>query len=103
MAIFGYTEEDLGQKLNNNNLRELMAFEVARARNFYAKGTELVKYLDGAFKIEVAVFIKGGMKILDEIKRQRYDVISNRPSLSKWNKLGLTVSTLFNMLITGRP
>ena len=103
MASFGYTEEDLGKNLINNNLRELMAFEVARARNLYVKGSELVKYLDGAIKIEVAMFMKGGMEILAEIKRHRYDVISNRPSLSKWKKLGLTVSTLMNMLITGKP
>jgi len=103
MDAFGYTEEALGKYLINKNFRELMFFEVERTRNLFGKGSELVKYLDGTLKIEVAMFVNGGMKILTEIERQRYDVISNRPSLSKWNKLSLTLSTLINMFITGKP
>jgi phytoene/squalene synthetase len=54
--------------------------------------------------VDVELFSRGGMAILDRIERQSYDVLSRRPSLSKATKAGLIGRALLGRLgfTTGR-
>ena len=54
---------------------------------------KLVDTLDGRLKLDVALFSLGGMKVLDAIERQGFDVLGRRPELSKSAKLGLMLGT----------
>ncbi len=40
-------------------------------------------------QLDVALFVHGGLAILEAIRRQDYDVWTARPKVSKWEKLGL--------------
>ena len=102
MERFGYSEEMLAEKRPTPEFRELMAFEVDRARGLFHRGLELVRTLDGRFKLDVALFSLGGMRILDAIERQDYDVLSRRPALSKGAKIGLMARTALNLWLRGR-
>ena len=102
MARFGYTEDELAQGLANDNFRRLMAFEVERARELFDNGLKLVGMLDGKLKLDVALFSLGGMKVLDAIERQKFDVLSRRPTLSKTAKLRLMLGTVLRMRLLGR-
>ena len=103
MARFGYTEDELSRGVVNNAFRALMEFETERARDLFNKGLALVDTLDGQLKIDVALFSQGGMKVLDAIERQGYDVLGRRPTLSRAAKVRLMLGTMLRLKLLGRP
>ena len=102
MARFGYTENELARGIVNDNFRNLMAFEVDRARELFHQGIGLVDKVEGKIKLDIALFSLGGMKVLDAIEKQSYDVLSRRPSVSKATKVRLMLTTLLKLKIFGR-
>jgi len=60
-------------------LREVLAFEVARARDLLAAGRPLMWELRGRPRLAVAAFIAGGSTALDAIVRSGYDVLNGAP------------------------
>ncbi|MDP3062838.1 MAG: squalene/phytoene synthase family protein, partial [Chloroflexota bacterium] len=97
MARFGYTEAELASGVCNDAFRRLMAFEVDRAEEHFRQGLPLVGTLKGIVKLEVALFSLGGLEVLKAIRRQRYDVLSRRPRLSRTRKAWLFLSTWVKM------
>lgn len=97
MYYFGYSEKDLAHGISNDNFRDLMAFEVQRTRDLFKKGIKLLDTLDKNLKLDVALFSIGGMRILDAIERQKYDVLTHRPTLTKTTKVWLTITTLLKL------
>ncbi len=83
---FGYSDDDLSAKRTTPQFRELMRFEVDRARGFFDRGEKLLPLLPRAARIDVDLFIRGGRAILRAIERIDYDVWSRRPEVSKWEK-----------------
>jgi phytoene synthase len=85
---FGYTETDLAAGLVNEPFRELMRFEIERARLLYRTGAEGLRHLpnDGSrFTATAMGVIYAG--ILRAIERRNYDVFSGRARLSLPQKL----------------
>ena len=102
MDRFGYTEEELAQGVVTDGFRRLMAFEVDRARDLFHQGLPLVDRVDGTLKLDIALFSKGGLSVLDNIERQGCDVLSRRPVVGRARKLRLLVSTLLKLKLLGR-
>ncbi len=102
MDRFGYTEEELAGGVVNDAFRQLMAFEVERARNLFREGLKLVGMMRGTLRLDIALFSLGGMRILDLIEKQNYDVLSRRPSLSKAGKMGLMAKAIWLLATRGR-
>jgi squalene synthase HpnC len=88
---FGYGEADFARHECNHDFRRLLAAEVARAEGFLRRGVPLVGMLPGALRLDVALFIAGGLGILAVIRRRRYDVWTERPALSRLEKLRIAV------------
>lgn len=97
MDRFGYTEAQLADGAFTPQFHDLMEFEVERARGLFREGLELVYTLAGRFKLDVALFSLGGMKVLDAIEGQGYDVLNRRPELSKGAKLRLMLGTMLKL------
>ncbi len=102
MERFGYTETELAEGVVTESFRSLMRFEVDRARGLFMRGLDLVDTLDGRFKLDVALFSKGGLSVLDAIERRDYDVLSGRPVVTRATKLRLMASTALKLGLTGR-
>ena len=102
LARFGCSEEQLARGVSTDAFRELMRFEVGRARELFRRGLELVDTLDGHLKLDVALFSLGGLKVLDAIERQDYDVLRRRPKVSKAVKIRLMLGTMLKLRILGR-
>ncbi len=94
MARFGYSEDDLLAGVVSDSWRRLMAFEVQRARELFLEGAKLAGLVEGELRLDLRLFTAGGMSVLDAIERQRYDVLSKRPVVSKARKLRLMLSAL---------
>ena len=102
MDRFGYTEEELAQGVITDGFRRMIAFEVDRARDLFHRGLPLVGLVDGPLKLDIALFSKGGLSVLDSIERQGFDVLSRRPVVGRVRKLRLLVSTLLKLKLLGR-
>jgi squalene synthase HpnC len=83
LARFGCTTADLAGDHAGEPLRNVLAFEVARARGLLAKGTPLLDDLSGHGRLAVAAFVAGGRAALSAIERAGYDVLAGPPRASR--------------------
>ncbi len=86
---FEYTEAMFARRELNEPFRRLMSVQVDRAEGFLRAGLPLIKMMPGELKLDVELFIQGGLAILRAIRRQNYDVWTRRPRVSKMEKLRL--------------
>ena len=100
MERFGYTEEELAEGVCNQAFRDLMAWEVERAQGLFEQGLPLVETLEGTARLHVKLFSLGGMRVLDAIRAQDYDVLSKRPVVSGRRKAWLLAKTYLGMKLT---
>jgi len=103
---FGVSEGDIAQNQNTPAFRAMMEFEVERARDWFRRGLPLVQKVDRELAIDLDLFSRGGMEILNAIEKQDYAVLGNRPSISKTRKLALVahaaLAKLFGRAGAGR-
>jgi squalene synthase HpnC len=99
MEQFGYTEAMLDRGEINDSFRELMCFEIDRAQHLFWEGLKLVQTLKGRVKLDVALFSKGGMSVLEAIRNQDYDVLHNRPTLSNTRRFWITAATAVRLMM----
>ncbi|MCY4625114.1 MAG: squalene synthase HpnC [Chloroflexi bacterium] len=97
---FGYTEEELARGVCNQAFRDLMAFQVERAQALFEQGLPLVEMLEGTARLHVKLFSLGGMRVLDAIRAQGYDVLSKRPTVTGRRKAWLLTKTYLGMKLT---
>lgn len=100
MRRFGYTEGELARGERTPAFRNLMAFQVERTRGLFEEGLPLVDTLDGIFKLHVKLFTLGGLRVLDAIQGQDYDVLSKRPMVTRARKAWLLAKTWLGMKLT---
>jgi squalene synthase HpnC len=86
---FGVGEELFSRRECNEEFRRLMTAQVDRAENFLRGGMALIKTMPQGLKLDTALFIHGGLAILQAIRRQNYDVWTSRPKVSKMEKMRL--------------
>jgi squalene synthase HpnC len=86
MAKFAVTEQQLRDGRCDDNYRKCIQFEVDRTSAMFDEGDALLPLLDDAVRPQVSLFGQGGRAILDAIRRQNYDTLTSRPSLSSWQK-----------------
>jgi squalene synthase HpnC len=86
---FGCSKGELRLGVCTPAIRQLMEFEVGRAREFFENGRSLVRRVGRGMAVDIDLFVRGGMAILDAIEARGFDVLSARPSLSRSTKLRL--------------
>jgi phytoene/squalene synthetase len=89
MKKFGVSEESLVEA--TSGFRQLMAFEVERARELFAAGRPLPGKVQGRLRYELRFTWHGGVRILDKIEEACCDVFAHRPVLTKpdWIRIAL--------------
>ena len=85
----GVSEKEIADRRATPQFLELMRFEVERAREWFHKGLSLAQKVDNELAIDIELFSRGGLEILNAIERQGYDVLRRRPVISKRRKLAL--------------
>jgi squalene synthase HpnC len=100
---FGYAENDLRARRFTPAFATLMKFEVERTRALFAEGRSLVPRIDGPLAVNIDLFSRGGLAILDRIEAQGFDVFKARPALSKWTKIRLLFRALIGIGLARRP
>ena len=91
---FGYDAARLAAGQRDEAFRELMRFEVRRAREFYEAAWPLVPLLAPAGRAVFLMMARTYRGLLDEIERRDYDVFSSRVRVSRWKKVWLALHVL---------
>jgi squalene synthase HpnC len=94
LARFGCGEAELADAHAGAPLREVLAFEVGRARRLLIDGSPLIAQLRGRPKIAVAAFLAGGHAALDAIERVHYDVLPGPPHAGELRRMLALTRTL---------
>lgn len=98
MERFGVTEETIAAGEVSGGFRDLMVLEVGRARDLFREGKALIGRVRGRFRLDLALFTRGGEAVLDAIEAADYDVLSSRPVLSSGRKFRLLLEAVSGCL-----
>jgi phytoene/squalene synthetase len=72
---------------------------VNRAQLLFEQGLPLVGMVDRALSLDLDLFSRGGMRVLEKIRQQGYNVLTERPSISKLERVGLLVGALGRLAV----
>jgi squalene synthase HpnC len=103
---FGVSEDVIRNGENTPAFREMLKFEVERAREWFSQGLPLIAQVDRSLATDIELFSRGGQEILNGIERQDYAVLGHRPVISKSRKLALVARSALGKLLgkpTGKP
>ena len=92
----GYTLQELRAGTFNPAFRDVLRDAVEVARKLFLEGLPLVKMVDKRLSFDLDLFSRGGLRVLEKIERQNYNVLARRPAISKFERLRLLVGTLWN-------
>jgi squalene synthase HpnC len=94
LAKHGYTVDELFAHKFDARFRAIMREAVDRARELFLAGLPLNRMVNRRLAVDLELFSRGGMCVLDKIEQQGYDVLSRRPKISKVERAGLLIGTL---------
>jgi squalene synthase HpnC len=100
---FGVPDADLHARRFTPAFGALLRFEVERTRALFEQGLPLVPRMPRALAVDVDLFSRGGLAILDRIAAQGFDVLTARPKLGKLTKFGLLARALLGRVTPGWP
>ncbi len=87
MERFGYTVDQLKSHIVNDAFRGLLANEIELTRNLFRQGLPLCDKVGGGLSFELKAVCSGGMRILEKIEENGYDVFNKRPVITMLDKI----------------
>jgi squalene synthase HpnC len=94
LAKHNYTVDELFAHKFDERFVAVMREAVDRARELFVAGLPLNRMVNKRLAVDLELFSRGGMCVLDKIEQQGYDVLSRRPKISKVERVTLLVGTL---------
>jgi len=102
LANHGLTEEEIVAKKFDQRYARLMKTLIARTRGLFASGMPLTRTVEPFLQIDLEMFSRGGLAILDAIERDGYNTLTRRPALTKWTQAKLLGGTLLRTIFARR-
>ena len=100
MERHGYTVEELFARRFTPAFRGVMHEIVEKARGLFRQGLKLTGMVDRRLALDLDLFSRGGMRVLDKIERRGYDVLAARPAISKAERVGLLLTSLARVALS---
>jgi squalene synthase HpnC len=94
LARHAYPVEALFERRFDDRFRGAMKESIGVARELFLQGLPLADRVDRRLSIDLELFSRGGLKILEKIEQQDYNVLKSRPSISKVERVGLLLSAI---------
>jgi squalene synthase HpnC len=94
----GYTVEELFAHKFDRRFEWVMREAVSVAEDLFGKGLPLIKMVERRLALDLELFSRGGMKILQKIRDQGYNVLERRPYVSKAERVGILLQCLPRLL-----
>ena len=79
-----------------NPTRDLLAFEAARAKKYYAESAPLVNLIEPASRPSLRALIAIYSRLLDRIIASNYDVLTHRIRVPTWEKLWILLRSRYS-------
>ncbi len=98
-AAHGLSESDIVERRFDDRYVLLMKDLIARTRALFAEGQPLAKMVDGRLSVDLEMFTRGGLAVLDAIEAMGYDTLHHRPAVSKLKQAGLLGRALLAYLV----
>ncbi len=89
MAQHGVDESVIANRTFTNGFARLLQQEVEFTRGLFTQGLALVDLVSRDLAVDLELFSRGGLEILNAIERQGFDVLTSRPEISRSTKLRL--------------
>jgi squalene synthase HpnC len=100
LARHGYTVDELFAHKFDDRFVAIMREAVDRARQLFLAGLPLNRMVNRRLAVDLELFSRGGMCVLDKIEQQGYDVLSRRPKIGKVERVMLLLGTLARVAFT---
>lgn len=98
LARFQISLPDLAGRPSTSAFRQLLEFEVDRARQFLNAGARLPFAFTGRVRLLLDLFVRGGLRICQEIESIGYRVWEQRPEVSSSARRRLIGSSVLRMV-----
>ena len=98
MTRYGVTELMFSQRPTAPSLRRLLQDECDRTESLLREGLPLADRVPPWLAADVKLFAHGGLSTLDAIRRIDFDVLAQRPTVSRWRQMGLLSRVLLRRL-----
>ena len=94
----GYTVEELFSFKFDSRFKAVMRDAVDVAEDLFHKGLPLVGKVNRRLALDLELFSRGGLKILQKVRSQGYNVLKSRPHISKAERVGILLQCLPRLL-----
>jgi len=101
-AQHGVSENEIVARQFSIRYVSLMKDLIFRTRQLFAEGYPLAKIVDGRLSIDLEMFSRGGVAVLDAIEAMGYDTLNHRPSVGKGKQASLLARALASHLFSPR-
>ncbi len=95
---YGYSIDELRAHKYNRAFESVMREAVAVGEDLFRQGLPLIRKVNRRLALDLELFSRGGMKILQKIRVQNYDVLKRRPYISKPERVGILLQCLPRLL-----
>ena len=98
LAAHGLGESDLLARRFDPRYGGLMKELIAYTRGLFARGMPLAQRVPAALRVDIELFSRGGLAVLEAIERIGYNTIEQRPALSRRTQARLLGRALLTRL-----
>jgi squalene synthase HpnC len=98
-AAYGLSENEIVEKKFDERYVLLMKELIDRTRTLFHEGSPLTYKVDGKLRVDLEMFTRGGVAVLDAIESIGCETLHHRPAVSKGKQLELLGRAFFTQLI----
>ena len=102
LAEHGLTEADIAARKFDARYVALMKSLIARTRALFREGLPLAQTVEPFLRVDLEMFSRGGLAILDAIETSGYNTLAHRPALTKWTQMRLLASAFASRVFSRR-
>jgi len=102
LARHGLSAGDVEARRFDERYVAAMKELIARTRELFAEGAPLPATLDSALRVDIELFSRGGLAVLDAIEASGYDTLHHRPSIGRGKHLRLLGGALAGRMFSRR-
>jgi 15-cis-phytoene synthase len=100
-AAHGLSEQDIAGRKFDARYVSLMKELIEYTRRLFEKGMPLAGKVEGKLSVDLEMFSRGGLAVLDAIEAMGYDTLHRRPEVSKAKQVGLLGRALIGHVLGG--
>ena len=95
----GLEPKDVEARVFDDRYAAAMRELIARTRDLFSEGRPLASSVDGRLSVDIELFSRGGLAVLDAIESMGYNTLAKRPAISGPRRLILFGRTLANRIL----